>query len=162
MMTHLPITPRRVAPYVVGGATGAHILARMRHLSRQPAKDMPLHFFLLKNSDIIVALGGASVIIWRLAKHKPRQGSVSASFNDSGAAALETSLIASVVHELRQIFTSLLLGLGLINSKAKKGNTAAIPSLVKRRKHVVRRGIDATDQLERPASANGQSREYGA
>jgi len=48
-MAQIPITPRHVAPYVIGGATGVHILTRMRRLSKQPASDVPLHFFLLKN-----------------------------------------------------------------------------------------------------------------
>lgn len=161
-MIDLSSTSRRVAPYIVSGATGAHILARMRNLSRQPAKDMPLYFFLLKNSDVVLALGGASVVIWQLAKHKPRQRSESASFQGSPELAIEISLIARIVHELRQIFTSLLLGLGLLDNKAKSGNTVAIPSLVKRLNRVVRRGIDATNLLEPLVLANRQGSDYEA
>jgi hypothetical protein len=161
-MTHLSITPRRVAPYIISGATGVHILVRMRYLSQQPAADMPLHFFLLKNSDVMLTIGGASVIIWQLARRKPRQIAITSSSTDSHTNSVGTSLIASVVHELRQIFTSLLVGLGLINNKAKAGNTAAIPSLVKRLNQVVRRGIDAVNLLEPSQSDGGKAREYGA
>jgi hypothetical protein len=161
-MTHLSITPRRVAPYIISGATGVHILARMRYLSQQPAADMPLHFFLLKNSDVVLTIGGASVIIWQLARRKPGQKAMTSSPNDSRENTVATSLIGNVVHELRQIFTSLLIGLGLINNKAKAGNAAAIPSLVKRLNQVVRRGIDDVNLLEQSQSAGGKAREHGA
>jgi hypothetical protein len=131
----------------------------MRYLSRQPAIDTPLHFFLLKHTDILLSLGGTSVVIWQLAKHKPRQAK---SANGPAAHTTNTSRIASVVHELRQIFTSLLLGLGLIKRKANAGNTEAIPDLVQRLNVVVRRGMDAVNVLEPSASSNGQGREYGA
>jgi len=161
-MLHLAITPRRVAPYIISGATGVHILARMRHLSRQPATDAPLHFFLLKNTDVVLALSGASVVIWQLAKHRPRRQTTAAPSNGSAPSATGTSLIVGVVHELRQIFTSLLLGLGLIKRKANSGNSAAVLDLVKRLNEVVRRGIDAVDTLEASDSSDGYEREYAA
>jgi hypothetical protein len=113
---------------------------------------------LLKNTDVVLALGGASVVIWQLANHKPRQHALSSS---SAARTTNTSLIARVVHELRQIFTALLLGLGLIKRKANTGDVAAIHGLVKRLNDVVRRGVAAVDTLEPSGSADGQEREYG-
>jgi formylmethanofuran dehydrogenase subunit B len=98
--------------------------------------------------------------MWQLAKHKPRQQADSP--NGSATHTPNTSVIAGVVHELRQIFTSILLGLGLINKKAKAGNTEAIPRLVRRLNAVVRRGIHAVDILEPSGSDNGEEREYGA
>src|SRR5437868_6928691 len=121
------ITPRRVAPYMISGATGVHILVRMRRLSRQPAIDIPLHFFLLKNTDVVLALGGTSVVMWQLGTRKARRQHASnrskQSTNGSVAGVVDKPLIRSVVHELRQIFTSILLGLGLIKQKADKGQT---------------------------------------
>jgi hypothetical protein len=134
----------------------------MRNLSRQPAIDIPLHFFLLKHTDVVLSLGGASVAIWHLAKHRPRQQITAEQSNGSAGSTTSTSLIASVIHELRQIFTSLLLGLGLINRKANAGNTAAIPGLVKRLNAVVRRGKDAVDLLESADSGDGYELEKGA
>lgn len=164
-MIHLHVTPRRVAPYVIGGATGLHVLARMRRLSRQPATDAPLYFFLLKNSDVVLAMGGASVVIWQLARRRPRQLSQTATLTPSNGSAEtmpDKSLITGVVHELRQIFTALLLGLGIIRRKANTGDTEAIPNLVKRLNTVVRRGIDAINVLEPSDSTNRREREYGA
>ena len=164
-MTRLHVTPRRVAPYVIGGATGLHVLARMRRLSRQPATDAPLYFFLLKNSDVVLAIGGASVVIWQLARRRPRQRSQTVALTPSHGSAEtmpDKSLITGVLHQLRQVFTALLLGLGIIRRKANTGDTEAIPNLVKRLNAVVRRGIDAVNVLELSAAANGQEREYGA
>jgi len=131
----------------------------MRNLSRQPATDAPFHSFLLKNTDVVLALGGASVVIWQLAQHKPRQHT---STDGAATPITSTSVITAAVHELRQIFTALLLGLGLIKRKAHTGDTQAIPGLVQRLNDVVRRGIAAVDILDSSGSADGQEREYGA
>ena len=164
-MLHLPIAPRRVAPYVISGATGVHVFLRMRHLSRQPATEAPLYFFMLKNTDVLLALGGASVVIWQLAKAKPRQGTAGTTVrfsNSSAGTRPNESLIISVVHELRQGFTALLLGLDLISRKVETGDMQAISLLVQRLKAVVRKGIEAMDELEPSGSATGHEREYGA
>jgi len=128
-------------------------------LSRQPETDAPFHSFLLKITDVVLALGGASVVIWQLAQHKPRQYT---SANGSATQTTNTSVITRVVHELRQIFTALLLGLGIIKRKADTGDTGAIPGLVKRLNAVVRRGVDVVDTLGSSDSSNGKEREYGA
>ena len=165
-MAQIPITPRHVAPYVIGGATGVHILTRMRRLSKQPASDVPLHFFLLKNTDVVLALGGASAAIWHLASRKPRQRMphtiTLARSTGATATTPDKSLIAGVVHELRQVFTALLLGLGLIRRRAEAGDVQPISGLVKRLDSVVRHGMDAVDMLELSGSTNGREREYGA
>jgi hypothetical protein len=165
-MIHLPITSQRLAPYVISGATGVHVLLRMRTLSRQPATDTPVLSFLLKNTDVVLALSGASVVMWQLAQHKPRQqtsgGITAAQPNGLVGSTSDKSLIASVVHELRQVFTALLLGLGLIGRKADSGNTQAIPGLVRRLMAVVRSGIDTVNVLEPSDSGAGQERKYGA
>ena len=161
-MLHLPITPRRVAPYIISGETGVHILLRMRNLSRQPATDAPFHSFLLKNTDVVLALGGASVVIWQLAQHKPRHQLTVAPSRSATMRVAEKSVITKVVHELRQTFTALLLGLGLIKRRASAGNTAAISGLVDRLNEVVWRSIDAVDTLDTSGSSNGHEREHGA
>jgi hypothetical protein len=161
-MMHLPIAPRRVAPYVISGATGVHILLRMRNLSRQPATEAPFYSFLLKNTDVVLALGGASIVIWQLAKHKPRQQPTNAPSRSATMSMTKNFVVAKVVHELRQTFTALLLGLGLIKRKAHTGDTQAISGLVQRLNDVVRRGIDAVDVLDSSGSTDGQEREYGA
>jgi hypothetical protein len=164
-MHHIPITPRRVAPFVITGATGLHILTRMRRLSRQPAVDIPLHVFLVKHTDVVFSLGGASVVIWHLAKHKPRvlmpESMAEVRWNRFAVNTADKSAIASVVHHLRQVFTALLLGLGLVERKAGEDHSREIPGLVRRLMAVVQSGIDAVDVLESSGSADGQEREYG-
>jgi hypothetical protein len=137
----------------------------MRSLSRQPATDAPLYFFLLKNTDVLLTLGGASLVLWQLAKAKPRQGTtdITARFSNSSAIARpHKSPVTRVIHELRQVFTALLLGLDLISRKVETGDVQAISRLVQRLKAVVRKGIEAIDVLEPSGSTNGQEREYGA
>jgi hypothetical protein len=164
-MVQRSIAPRSVAPYVVGGATGLYILARMRYLSRQSAKKAPLQIFLLKNTDVLLSLGGASVALWQLAKHRPRRDTAhgtSAQATSGFAASIEdTSLIADVVHHLRQVFTTLLLGLGLIKRRADAGQTQSILGVVQRLKAVVWQGIEAVDELEPVGSADGHTRALG-
>jgi hypothetical protein len=129
----------------------------MRHLSRQPANDTPLQIFLLKNTDVLLSLGGATVVIWQLAKHRPRrqQPGNASQRPGTGPAPPNASLVASVVHELRQVFTTLLLGLGLIKRQADAGQTVPISGVVQRLKAVVHQGIDAVDELEPAGSPNG-------
>jgi hypothetical protein len=164
-MVQLPITPRRVAPYVISGVTGVHILARLRRATKQPANDIPLHFFLLKHTDIVLTLSGASVVMWHLAKHNPRQqapGSMAASFSTISAVRIaDKTKVEGVVHQLRQVFTALLLGLGLIDQKADLGDTAAIHGLVKRLLAVVRQGIEAVNVLDADEATDGREKEYG-
>jgi hypothetical protein len=134
----------------------------MRRLSKQPAVDAPFRSFLLKNSDVVLALGGASVVMWQLAKQKPRQQMSEARSNSFTLSTSEKSLIAGVIHELRQVFTALLLGLGLIERKAATGNTQATHRLVGRLKAVVRSGIESVNTLDSEGSTNGHEKELGA
>jgi hypothetical protein len=75
--------------------------------------------------------------------------------NSSPGSIADTSVIAGVVHQLRQVFTALLLGLGLVERKAHEGNTREIPGLVQRLKVMVRRGIEEVNMLDPNEAANG-------
>jgi hypothetical protein len=162
----LHISPRRVAPYMVTTASGLHVLRRMWRLSRMPASDAALHVFLLKYTDVILILGSGPVIMWRLSK-RGEKGSTASRLSDypsDGATAdpPDGTLISSIAHQLRQVFTSLLLGLGLIRRKANAGETTEIPQLVRRLANVVSQGIDAVNVLDPSNSANGRERAYEA
>jgi hypothetical protein len=165
-MAQLQISPRRVAPYVVSTASGLHVLRRMWRLSRMPASDAALHVFLLKHTDIILILSSGPVIIWQLRKRREQGNTLNGSTeHPSDGATADTadgSLISSVAHELRQVFTALLLGLGLIKRKANAGKTREIPRLVRRLDNVVSDGIDAVNVLDPSNSANGRERAYEA
>jgi hypothetical protein len=165
-MARLQISPRRVAPYVVSTASGLHILRRMWRLSRMPATDAALHVFLLKHTDVILILGSGPVIIWHLRKLREQgstlNGSTQHPSDEATGDTADASLISSVAHRLRQVFTSLLLGLGLIKRKANAGKTGEIPRLVRLLDNVVSEGIDAVNVLDPSNSANGRERAYEA
>jgi hypothetical protein len=165
-MAWLQISPRRVAPYVVSTASGLHVLRRMWRLSRMPASDAALYVFLLKHADVILILGSSPVIIWQLRKRREQgstlNGSTQHPSDEPTGDTADASLISSVAHRLRQVFTSLLLGLGLIKRKANAGKTREIPRLVRLLDNVVSEGIDAVNVLDPSNSANGRERAYEA
>lgn len=165
-MAQSQISPRDVAPYVLSTASGLHVLQRMWRLSRKPASDAALHVFLLKHTDVILILGSGPVIIWQLTKRRGQESALNSSTeppsNRAPADSPNASLISSVAHQLRQVFTSLLLGLGLIKRKANAGELTEIPGLVRRLGNVVSEGINAVDTLDPSNSTNGRERAYEA
>jgi hypothetical protein len=154
-MTEQRLVPRHVAPYLVGGASSLHIFVRLWLLHRRPASDAPLHVFLLKHTDVLFVLGAAPVVVWRIAKWHPLQPLPDPS--TTADPSLRT-LIAHTAHELRQVFTALLLGLGLIRRKVMTGKTLEIPSLVRRLQQVVTTGIDAVNGLDPPSLPSPRER----
>ena len=165
-MAQLPITAYRVAPYVLGGVSGVHVLARMWRLSRRPASDVALHLFLLKHSDVLLIIGSGPIIVWHLAKRRQQQGSLdgpTAQMTDGATdESVRDSIISDIAHQLRQVFTALLLGLGLIKRRADAGRMREIPRLVGRLQSVVSQGIDAVNVLDSSDSANHRERAHGA
>ena len=165
-MAQLQISPRRVAPYVLSTASGLHVLQRMWRLSRKPASDAALHIFLLKHTDVVLILTSSPIIIWQLRKHHQQgsalNGTAEHPSDRATAGTTDASLISSVARRLRQVFTALLLGLGLIKRKANAGKTKEIPRLVRRLNNVVSDGIDAVNVLDPSDSANGRERAYEA
>ena len=144
-MTEHHLAPRHVAPYLVSGATSLHILVRMWRLSRLPASDTPLPAFLLNHADVLLVLGSGPMVVWHIAKrHRLHQ-------LPAATANAERSLLAHSAHQLRQVFTALLIGLGLISRKATTGRMTEIPPLVKRLQQVVAAGIEAVNALDPPA-----------
>lgn len=154
------ITPRHAAPYLLSGASGVHILVRMWRLSRQPARNGPVHMFLLKHTDVVLVLTGLPVV-WHFAqRHEVRTTKDSPDIS----ATTTQPIIMQVAHQLRQIFTSLLLGLGLIERKVSKKQSNDVPSLVHRLERVVAEGIQAVNVLDPPdiTGRNGTEEELEA
>jgi hypothetical protein len=148
-MTEQRLAPRHVTPYLVSGATGLHILVRMWRLSRLPASNVPLHAFLLNHADVLLVLGSGPVVVWQIARRQHLQRLPTESTPSERS--LRT-LITRSAHELRQVFTALLIGLGLIRRKVMAGKTREIPRVAQRLQHVVRTGIEAVNTLDPPAS----------
>lgn len=148
------IAPRRIAPYLLSGVSTIHILTRMRRLSTHPAKDVPLHLFLLRNSDIVVVLVGYP-IVWHFTRQPRNDGRT----NADGA---KSALISQIVHQLRQVFTNLLLGLGLIKRKVEQHKASEVPPLVDRLQGIVEQGIKAVNEVAPPFSGTNTEDELTA
>ena len=153
------INPRQVAPHLLRGAYGAHILARMWRLSKLPPTEAPLHLFLLKHTDIVLILTGGP-IVWHIVERRYMGPARHGADSDS----VTRLLTQHVAHQLRQVFTVILLGLGLIKRRSIKNQAEDIPRLVDRLEQVVAEGIQAVNVLDPPSvtSRNGREREFGA
>jgi len=138
------ITPHRVAPYLVSGASEVYILMRLWRLNRRVADDEPAHLFLFKNTDVILLLTGIPVV-WHIAQRKKQPRPRSHNLDTRNTA---QPIIVQVVHQLRQVFTGLLLGLGLIKRKVHNKESIDIPRLVDRLQNIVAEGIQAVNKLD--------------
>jgi hypothetical protein len=150
-MERPPIAVRRAVPYIVSGASGIHILARLWRSTRLPARRVPLHVFLLKHTDVILVVLGSPIVIRHLATEQ-RQRSPRSIVSQVQPL---TTFLSEIVHQLRQVFTALLLGLGLIRRKATAGKTRDVARLVERLKRVVSEGVMAVNDLDSFGASNG-------
>ncbi len=152
------LTPRRIAPYLVSGASGVHILARMWRLARTPASTKPLHIFLLRNTDIVVVLIGGPLI-----HHLAHRNQAGNERSNPDAEQGQQSLIQQISHDLRQVFAVLLIGLGIIRRRTLRRQTEQIPQLVERLQRVITEGIQAVNTLDPPNTpSTAASEETGA
>jgi hypothetical protein len=127
----------------------------MWRLNRLPSSNVPLHLFLLKHSDVILVLSSGPVIMWHLAqRHQQRITGSSPIENDA-----PQTILPQIAHQLRQVFTALLIGLGLIKRNATANQSAEIPRLVDRLRSVVGEGVQAVNVLDPPNPVTGHERE---
>jgi hypothetical protein len=145
-MLHRQLALDQVAPWLVSGASGCYIVARARRLSRAKASRVPWSRFLLNQSDMILMLFG-SPAIWHLTRRRsPIQTAMRKGTGD------RETISASVTHQLRQIFTVLLIGLGLIARRAAEGRPTELIALAHRLQNVVRTGAHVLAVLDDPYS----------
>ena len=134
----------QIAPWLISGASGCYIVVRARQLSlSKPSGATWLHF-LARQSDVILALCG-SPAVWHMARRYAiiRRSAQSTRGDRQG-------LAVGAVHQLRQVFTVLLLGLGMIARRVKDHKTLA---LVRRLQRVTRTGAGVLSALDEPAAA---------
>jgi hypothetical protein len=136
----------QIAPWVVSGVSGCYIVARNRKLSRAHASDAPLFRFLAEQSDVILLLCG-SPALWHLARRRTIARHLA---RHSG---MYSGLVAGASHQLRQVFTVLLLGLGMIGRKLDENKPQEIPALLRRLKQVTRTGAYILAALDDPKEA---------
>jgi len=134
----------RVAPWLVSGASGVYIVARTRRLSKAKASRASLTSFLVDQSDIILMLCG-SPVIWHLSRRMSRRALRLARQHMNGAAG---TLMLSPLHKLRQVFTALLIGTGLLVRKASEGKTTEMIALAHRLHAIVLDGATALASLD--------------
>ena len=141
-MFQRPIPIEHIAPWVVSGASGLYIMARARRLSRAHASRAPLTHFLVHQSDVLFMLCG-SPAVWYLMHRRPHM-------RGAEAHALALGPQAYAVHQLRQIFTALQLGTGLLVRKVATGKTSELAGLAQRLNKIVRDGIEMLEALGEP------------
>ena len=134
----------QIAPWLISGASGCYIVARARQLSRARSSSATWPHFLARQSDVILALCG-SPAIWHIARRRATTRRLV-----RGAIGDRQGLAASAVHQLRQVFTVLLLGLGMIARQVKDHKTLA---LVQRLQRITRIGAGVLGALDQPVAA---------
>ena len=142
LLREFPI--EKTAPWLVSGAAGCYIVARTRQLSQADASHADWLRFLAQQSDIILMLCGGPAI-WHVAR---RLGS--ARIRQYATNGDRADLSAEIAHQLRQVFTVLLLGLGMIARKAPAGQAAELIQLARRLQTVTRNGASMLAALDTP------------
>ncbi|HEX5691867.1 MAG TPA: hypothetical protein VFX76_17750 [Roseiflexaceae bacterium] len=115
-------------------------------MSRAQASDVTLIHFLAEQSDVIVLLCGGPAL-WHLARKR-----ITARYLASNGD-IYPNILANASHQLRQVFTVLLLGLGMIGRKLEENKPEEIPALLRRLQQVTRTGAYILAALDEPKAA---------
>jgi hypothetical protein len=108
--------------------------------------DASLLSFLLRQSDMILLLCG-SPVVWYIAQRSRRHDQL-------GAPGVVHGTAARVIHQLRQVFSALLLGTELMERRATKAQQVALAELSQRLHLVAREGIAELALLGEPDRAD--------
>ena len=136
-MLHRQMTIGQAAPWLVSSVSGLYIMARARHLSVSEASDAKLSQFLFRQSDVVLMLCGCPAL-WYFSHHR-----------QAGREVLHGAQ-ARAIHQLRQAFTALMIGTGLLARKAAAGKTANLAALARRLNKVAHDGAITLEQLGDP------------
>ena len=138
----------QIAPWIISGASSCYVVARARQLSRAKPTHATWFHFLTRQSDVILALCGCPAV-WHIARRRAMvQRSTQSASGD------RQRLAAGTVHHLRQVFTVLLLGLGMIARRASDYKTLA---LVERLQRTTRIGASLLSTLDEPSAAKTEA-----
>ena len=136
-MVQRPMSIEQAAPWLVSSVSGLYIMARARHLSMSEASDATLAHFLFRQSDVVLILCGCPAL-WYFAHSQHARHEIL-----HGAQ-------ARAIHQLRQIFTALLIGTGLLARKASAGKTANLATLALRLNQIAHDGALTLEELGDP------------
>ena len=131
----------KAAPWLVSSVSGLYIMARARHLSRSEASDAKLAQFLFRQSDVVLILCGCPAL-WYFA-HNRQAGNE-----------MLYGAQARAIHQLRQVFTALMIGTGLLARKAAAGKTANLAALAQRLNKIAHDGAITLEELGDPYPPN--------
>jgi hypothetical protein len=127
----------QAAPWLVSSVSGLYIMARARHLSMSEASDAKLAHFLFRQSDVVLILCGCPAL-WYFAHNR-----------QAGQEVLYGAQ-ARAIHQLRQVFTALMIGTGLLARKASAGKTANLAALAQRLNKIAHDGAITLEELGDP------------
>jgi hypothetical protein len=135
------VIPRQIsidqaAPWLVSSVSGLYIMARARHLSLAEASDATLTDFLFRQSDVVLILCGCPAL-WHFMHRRGGQGEL-------------RGTQARAIHQLRQVFTALIIGTGLLARKATAGKTANLAALARRLNKIAHDGAMTLEELGDP------------
>lgn len=133
-MIERQIPIEHVAPWLVSSVSGCYIIVRTRRLSRAEPSSTPLFHFLLRQADVILMLCSGPAI-WYFTQIRRR--------SEAKKKERVCGRKARAIHQLRQVFTALLIGTGLMARKAAAGKTAELAVLAPRLNKIVHDGIDS-------------------
>ena len=136
-MVQRQIPMEHAAPWLVSSVSGLYIMARARHLSMSEASDATLAHFLFHQSDVVLILCGCPAL-WYFARGRHAR-----------QAALHGAQTRAI-HQLRQVFTALMIGTGLLARKAAAGKTANLAALARRLNTIVHDGARTLEALDAP------------
>ena len=127
---------------LVSSGSCLYAIARARRLSLDDASDLTLLKFLFRQSDMILLLIGGPMV-WYVTQRRQRQGALRAGKVVYGTAARS-------VHQLRQVFSALLLGSELLERRATAAGHESLIELSQRLHSVTREGIAELNKLGEP------------
>lgn len=133
---------KRAAPLLVGSASCLYAIARARHLSMEEASQAPLFDFLLHQSDMILLLCGGPAV-WYVSQRRQHQLGYGPGHTIHGGA-------ARAIHQLRQVFSALLLGTELLARRSAALEDRALIAISERLQTVARQGAAELEKLGEP------------
>jgi hypothetical protein len=128
----------QAAPWLVSSVSGLYIMARARHLSLSEASNVKLAHFLFRQSDVVLILCGCPAL-WHFARSRQHAGQE-----------MLYGAQARAIHQLRQVFTALMIGTGLLARKASASQNANLAALARRLNKISHDGAITLEELGEP------------
>ena len=139
MLLQSPVIKRAV-PLMVSSGSCVYAIVRARRLSLDEPSDATLLSFLLHQSDMILLLCGGPAV-WYIAQRRQHR---------LGKGQVVHGTAARAIHQLRQVFSALLLGTELLERRLAAADYKSLVELSQRLNAVTREGIVELAKLGEP------------